>query len=872
MRCHVAGKPCAALVALSLLPCTLSQSLPADVCWNDGFSAELCCDLRYGPNGNPACWAGELTFEGCCGDSSQSSDPQEAELPPPIDPPFDPQDLHAQIGIGLFISYEPGKDCWTGLGGYSSHAMCCDLTLSGYGMGSCWDGWRYTFDRCCFLGEAAAFQPPSKPHLRLPKSPVPPKPGRAGSRPAGMECWQNDFTFAYCCLHRGTDCWDEQFTRAACCEGIADPLEAWEVADASDPRVICLLITRNVALDLEQTPKHCPKDRFFLLASLGPPVIDEDWTGTPWFWKPWNIQAQNQESIRRLQPLRPSRTHFVGGLCVPAPCSLETTAAYLAPRVVPWWGAPRPEPRLLNETHFLLPPPLASRHKVYRMPRLNSTWSAWVAPRPADADVFAEQPGSWEFAILEHRQYFGVSISEILTVSLGMIAASAGFLIPREAAEYPSFLAPQFHVLRLGLSRGPRHLEVARLWLTAIVLFIHVIDHGPWLPVTQHTGGAWLLLLRSGLNRVNVGFVVLLVHLSISRRSLKQATSVSSWIKGMLYHILKRWLIISPVVSFWSFVFIHAPFRDVPMNNILKSQALFRYYSESRDQCEHPAHIISSTFMVHAPLLGGRSPCMNADIFESLFHVDIVVFGLLSALGRGRAAIAAHLLWVPSVILSYHTVPNSAFNGAGHHFTGLLPAALATLAISSWLSPCELPLFPRTLLPWRHALAVAASICIVATCLQDALTCGEFEWPLSCLKVAASFFKTLHQPNQEYVIPCHVYELVFVLGMVIHLKHGWLSLLPQRQEPWSLLRFVSRISPGLCASNLFVLHFAGAFVHDEPVELSVFVCFAYLMVTFVLSLLVSLVALFLVEGPFACMLSDGLPQDMSALPAAAAAA
>ena len=57
---------------------------------------------------------------------------------------------------------------------------------------------------------------------------------------------------------------------------------------------------------------------------------------------------------------------------MPDPCSLEDgwspelavapavgwdvqmTAAYLAPRVVPWWRAPRPEPRLLNVPGTLL--------------------------------------------------------------------------------------------------------------------------------------------------------------------------------------------------------------------------------------------------------------------------------------------------------------------------------------------------------------------------------------------------------------------------------------------------------------------------------------------------------------------------------------
>ena len=77
------------------------------------------------------------------------------------------------------------------------------MALSGYGMGSCWDGWRFTFDRCCFVGEACcqvrlqqgsfeqfcgkapAFHAGTKLLLRPPKPPAAPKPGSASSRPAG---------------------------------------------------------------------------------------------------------------------------------------------------------------------------------------------------------------------------------------------------------------------------------------------------------------------------------------------------------------------------------------------------------------------------------------------------------------------------------------------------------------------------------------------------------------------------------------------------------------------------------------------------------------------------------------------------------------
>ena len=35
-------------------------------CWSGGFSAELCCDQKYGTEGNPACWDSYHTFGFCC--------------------------------------------------------------------------------------------------------------------------------------------------------------------------------------------------------------------------------------------------------------------------------------------------------------------------------------------------------------------------------------------------------------------------------------------------------------------------------------------------------------------------------------------------------------------------------------------------------------------------------------------------------------------------------------------------------------------------------------------------------------------------------------------------------------------------------------
>lgn len=57
---------------------------------------------------------------------------------------------------------------------------------------------------------------------------------------------------------------------------------------------------------------------------------------------------------------------------------------------------------------------------------------------------------------------------------------------------------------------------------------------------------------------------------------------------------------------------------------------------------------------------------------------------------------------------------------------------------------------------------------------------------------------------------CKLWRLRF--GLLVHMKQGWAT--PQRQEPWSLMRAVARMSYGICASNLFVLHLMSGFLYE----------------------------------------------------------
>jgi len=291
------------------------------------------------------------------------------------------------------------------------------------------------------------------------------------------------------------------------------------------------------------------------------------------------------------------------------------------------------------------------------------------------------------------------------------------------------------------------------------------------------------------------------------------------------------------------------------MNNILKSHGLYTWYGEARDTCEHPAHMVSSALLMHTAIMGPRSPCHNSDIFEGLFQVDVFVFMLVSAVGKSRAGAAAVALWVPAVACSYFlTTPgeHGIFAGAGHRFCWLLPSALATLAMSSAFNSFA-----------RPPVTIGAS-CILLASLQDGLTMGT--WP--GMPGLNAFFKSLHSPTREYVVPCHCYELLFVLGLVILLRQPS-SHVHSGSDRWSLWRCLSRLSSGICLANIFVLHLLAAFLLEEPIESTVFMTLACFLMIYTTSIVVAAVVTLFIH-PWSCLLGDGSTSVAS--PASARAA
>lgn len=52
-----------ACIAVLLLTCCKAAPLS---CWSEGFTEELCCDLKHGSQGSNECWSGPFSYQTCC--------------------------------------------------------------------------------------------------------------------------------------------------------------------------------------------------------------------------------------------------------------------------------------------------------------------------------------------------------------------------------------------------------------------------------------------------------------------------------------------------------------------------------------------------------------------------------------------------------------------------------------------------------------------------------------------------------------------------------------------------------------------------------------------------------------------------------------
>ncbi|CAE7216433.1 unnamed protein product, partial [Symbiodinium pilosum] len=306
---------------------------------------------------------------------------------------------------------------------------------------------------------------------------------------------------------------------------------------------------------------------------------------------------------------------------------------------------------------------------------------------------------------------------------------------------------------------------------------------------------------------VNAAFVMLSIHLRRPTPSREKNIKVRCMLK-VLRHAGHRWLRMCPLLVTSTLVYLCGFVTCIPMNNAMKSSALHTWFSERRAECLVPRHLVLTILMLHEPVTGRASPCHNADIFETLFLLDVLTFALMQVNdGASWLLLPPALLWRCCWVLG---------EGEGrwalayrHRFTMLLPVALLAVGVGSLERNVRSRFAARS-------LNFVGTLLISTSCLQDALNFGTAEWtyPLGELAEGLRQLKPLQQ-----AAAFHVSELLFVLGFRLLLADSS-SQQQVKKRPWSWVSFLASLCPGMNLSNLFIFHFLAGFYLDEPQPLS----------------------------------------------------
>eukprot|EP00440_Ansanella_granifera_P057444 gb/GFBE01062269.1/.p1 GENE.gb/GFBE01062269.1/~~gb/GFBE01062269.1/.p1 ORF type:complete len:553 (+),score=58.60 gb/GFBE01062269.1/:1-1659(+) len=146
-------------------------------CWTGELTPHLCCNSRYGPEGNQRCFNDNFTYDVCCHNSLN------------------------KVSVEVSRVHYFGS-CWIG----DLKDFCCDQRQGVTGNPMCFDE-LFTYDVCCNN---------SLDEVRLQVS-------RVLSRVQDLRsCWSGDFTEDFCCdqsqgVKGNPMCFDENFTYDFCC-------------------------------------------------------------------------------------------------------------------------------------------------------------------------------------------------------------------------------------------------------------------------------------------------------------------------------------------------------------------------------------------------------------------------------------------------------------------------------------------------------------------------------------------------------------------------------------------------------------------------------------------------------------------------------
>ena len=532
------------------------------------------------------------------------------------------------------------------------------------------------------------------------------------------------------------NCWDALHKEEHCCRGLVAPPKKWRPVPRHAPEARCLEAVLARPLKLTTVGPGC-EGRFFYVAQLGKTRLrmDYDTTAQPWFLRPrWNTSGW-AEHISHFGPQGVHDHKVLGGLCLPSACDVSSTAQFLAPRVAPWWGFPLLEPWPLNGSHVLLPPPLGVSHRLF--PDVGDHITMWVSKSSCEAPLvkpdFCE--AFWQFAVLEWHPWHWRLNASSLTMAAAMVVSILSLLA---GLGLVAFGKP----VEVRNSRA----DVFRVLLTLVAVWAHTFSHGSWLPVEKSSTGYWFAS-HDLTYKVNLGFVVLSTHLRLS-----------SGRSGSRFPVAKaaarRWIQLGLPLCFWIYIYLYIFVDIIPMNNLMKSSGLHRWYSEKRSECRRPAHLVLSLLLLHEPITGNNSPCHNLDIFESQFLLDLLVVFLISVASSStmrQIGMKSWLLWYVSILWRYDAIRDEEDNWAyaySHSFKMLLPSALSTIILWSLL-----PFLRSSGGVWSDLLGL---MMVCSSCIQDQRLFGEYR-------------QLLFKPLQRAVV-FHVWELFFVLGMLLLLR------------------------------------------------------------------------------------------------------
>jgi len=322
-------------------------------------------------------------------------------------------------------------------------------------------------------------------------------------------------------------------------------------------------------------------------------------------------------------------------------------------------------------------------------------------------------------------------------------------------------LAPQRSVREALSAPGVPCFDAWRVLLTVGTLIFHTYLFNEW----RHEQ-TWTRLFHV----VNVSFTTLSVFLSLRERK-----RVPFGRRYFMRHFVSRFLKMAPLLWFGVYLRSVMPLRNPRLH---------------RDRCFQPLTLLPSLFLVHEVVFLTGTPCGIMSVFESLLHVELCMWTLVSMLG-GWLGICALIFWPCSVFLdAVDTQYHGRFHAQmiSHGFAELLPSALATVAVHCGL---------RGRVKSRRSWLWGACVCFFTTSIlvhcEDTFVPPVVRWRKADSEVTTHRCILLRLWLQTVNLP-HIVALVIIFNIF---DDGAVSQKVGALRPF--LALCSRLSPAVMA-------------------------------------------------------------------------